>query len=176
MQTQTKTHATTTFTTSTRTAMPTETTTQVTTLRASQVDAVAEEEIHWFFTCTDNDQRSAEARAIIDSWLGAVDPADQQALALRYEPMPSPPALEEEWQDGFALALSLAATQWRPNGLPRPALERLASDQLEDAVRRHGKGVLRGIARRADWDFSTAVRAYAKVRGRAPSVLPRRAA
>lgn len=146
-------------------------------LRASQVDSVAVDEIAWFFTSTDTDSASAEARALIESWLGTLEPADQQALALRYDPLPCPPSLEDEWHEGFALALSLAsAARWRPVGLPCPAVERLASEQLEDAVRRHGPGVLRGIQRRADWAFATATRAYAKARGRAPSALPRRAA
>jgi len=111
------------------------------TLRASQVDAVAVDEITFFFTSTDADAASVEARAIIESWLGTLEPADQQALALRYDPLPCPPSLEDEWQEGFALALSLASTQWRPAGYPRHTVERLASDQLEDAVRRHGPGV-----------------------------------
>lgn len=146
-------------------------------IRASQVDAVAVDEIAWFFTCTDTDAASIEARAVIESWLGTLEPADQQALALRYDPLPCPPSLEAEWQEGFALALSLASSsRWRPAGLPQPVLERLASDQLEDAVRRHGPGVLRGLRRRADWAFANAVRAYATARGRTPSVLPREAA
>jgi hypothetical protein len=189
MPTETTTHDT--NSTTTRKPMPAETTTHQTSrrhftirhddhddaLRASQVDSVAVDEIAWLFTCSDDDVASVAARAVIDARLATLDPADQQALALRYDPLPCPPSLKDEWHEGFALALSLAsAARWRPVGLPCPAVERLASEQLADAVRRHGPGVLRGIRRRADWAFATAMRAYAKARGRAPSALSRHAA
>jgi hypothetical protein len=83
--------------------------------------------------------------------------------------MPCPASLEAHWgQGGYALALSLAcASLWRPQGTPPLAG---ASDQLEAAAEQHGDRVLDHIKRRAEWDFTSALSAYAS--GRAPSVIP----
>jgi len=137
-------------------------------LRASQVDAVARREIEFFHT---SPKQPSAARACIEGWIHTLTSKEQQALALRYDPTPWPKSLEGEWQEGFALALSLAATQWRTDGPADAAAEREASEQLEGAVAQHGPEVLRHIEKRAEWDFETAVRAYARARGRAPSVL-----
>jgi hypothetical protein len=140
-------------------------------LRASQVDAVARREIEWLHT---SPEQPSTARACIEGWIHTLTPKEQQALALRYDPTPWPESLEGEWQEGFALALSLAATQWRTKGHPDAIAEWAASEQLEGAVARHGPEVLRHIEKRAEWDFETALRAYARARGRAPSVLRNR--
>jgi hypothetical protein len=145
-------------------------------LRPSQVDYVAAQEIEFFFT-TDPDVEDADAavaRAVIGSWVAELAPRDQDALALYYEPEPWPESILEEgldYESGFALVLSNAATAWRPDGIRRYAREQAASDQLCAAVMAQGPRALRYLTRRAEWDYATALRAYAKTRGRAPSVL-----
>jgi len=143
-------------------------------LHASQVDAVARREIEWFFTSAATDAASDGARARIYAWIHTLGRPEQETLALRYDPMPCPTSLEEHWGDGgFALGLSLAfAGPWRPYGRPRHSLEREASDQLEEAVKQHGPGVLDHIKCRAEWDLAAALGAYADARGRVPSVIP----
>ena len=155
-----------------RTPRPVESGTEPTELRASQVDGVARSEIAWFFERELGGPISA-AEAQITAWLSALSPAQQQTLALRYESMDCPAALEERLGGGFALGLSLAAAgHWRPAGRRRDSFERQATHQLEAAVAQHGDKVLRQIERRAEWDFASALHAYARARGRAPSVLP----
>jgi hypothetical protein len=145
-------------------------------LRASQLVSVAAEEIEWFFTSTDTDGPALQARAIIEGWFCTLGSAEQRALALRFDPTPWPAALQAEGlESGYALALTLVSTTpWRPESRPHCGPHRRASEHLEAAVRERGISVMRAISRRADWDFASAVRAYAKARGRAPSVLPRR--
>jgi hypothetical protein len=70
--------------------------------------------------------------------------------------------------------VTLAA--WKPHSQPHHAAHRPATDHLEHALRQHGVSVMRSIGRTANWEFTTALRAYAKARGRTPSVIPRRAA
>jgi len=82
--------------------------------------------------------------------------------------------LEEglDYESGYALVLSnAAASSWRPTGRRSFVRERAASEQLRAAVYDHGPRALRHLTRRAEWDFATALRAYAKARGRAPSAL-----
>jgi hypothetical protein len=95
---------------------------------------------------------------------------DQCALALRFDPAPWPEALQAEGlESGYALALNLvSAAPWSHHTRAHHEPQRRASDHLEAAVRKRGISVLRALSRRADWDFASAVRAYAKARGRAP--------
>jgi hypothetical protein len=158
-----------------RTSRTVESPVQQRSLFASQVDNVARREVEWFFASdAATDAASQDARARIAAWLGALSYAEQQTLALRYDPFPCPYSLEEHFEEGgFALALSLAfAGTWRPCGHPRHTKERVASDHLEAAVQQHGPRILRHLKRRAQADFDAALRAYAHARGRAPSVLP----
>jgi hypothetical protein len=149
------------------------------TLRASEVDHVAAEEIEFFFTSdaddNDVDVDAVRARAIIASWIAELAPGDAETLALYYEPEPWPESIRGEGLDytsGYALVLSRAsASPWRPYRRRRFAAERIASEQLGAAVLERGPRALRHLTRRAEWDFATALRAYAKARGRAPSVL-----
>jgi hypothetical protein len=145
------------------------------TLRTSQVLSVAAEEIEFFFTNDSDDSASVQARAVIASWIAELAPRDLEALSLYYEPEPWPESIRVEGLDyssGYALVLSRAsAYAWRPNRRRQFAAERIASEQLRAAVLERGPRALRHLTRRAEWDFATALRAYAKSRGRAPSVL-----
>jgi hypothetical protein len=145
------------------------------TLRASQVDAVAAEEIEFFFTNDSDDDASIQARAVIASWIAELAPGDKETLALYYEPEPWPQSILDEgfdYSSGYALVLSRAsAFDWRSNRRRHFAAEQIANEQLRAAVFERGPRALRHLTRRAEWDFATAVRAYAKTRGRAPSVL-----
>ena len=197
MPTQTTTHDTT-FTTATRKSMHAETMHTETTptasrrftipsvrpdrvappdhvdeLRASQLAGVAAEELEWFFTTTDSEGPALQARAIIEGWLSTLDSADQRALTLRFDDAPWPEAMQAEGlESGYALALNLVSTaKWHPESRTHHEPHRRASEQLEVAVRERGISVMRWIRRRAEWDFAAALRAYAKTRGRAPSVL-----
>jgi hypothetical protein len=151
---------------------------EVTLLRASQVDQVAAEEIEFFFASDSDDDASVRARATIASWIGEIAPGDQEALALYYEPEPWPESILEEGLDytsGYALVLSRAASAWRRHGRRSYPSEQTANEQLRASVLARGPRALRHLTRRAEWDFASAIRAYAKTRGRAPSVLPRQA-
>jgi hypothetical protein len=144
-------------------------------LLASQVDHVAAEEIEFFFTGDADNDACVRARAVIASWIAELAPRDQEALALYYEPEPWPASILEEGLDytsGYALVLSRASAYvWRRNGRRSYAAEQTANQQLRAAVLVSGPRALRYLTRRAEWDFATALRAYAKTRGRAPSVL-----
>jgi hypothetical protein len=144
-------------------------------LRASQVDHVAAEEIEFFFTSGPDDDASVRARAVIAGWVAELAPRDQEALALYYEPEPWPESILDEGLDyasGYALVLSRAsASVWRRNGRRNYTGEQTANQQLRAAVLERGPRALRHLTRRAEWDFATALRAYAKARGRTPSVL-----
>jgi hypothetical protein len=148
---------------------------EVTLLRASQVDCVAAQEIEFFFTSDSDDGASVQARAVIANWIAELAPRDKEAFALYYEPEPWPDSILDEGLDyssGYALVLSRAsASAWRPHRRRHFAAEQIASEQLCAAVLERGPRALRHVTRRAEWDFATALRAYAKTRGRAPSVL-----
>lgn len=147
-------------------------------LRASQLMTVAAEEVAWFYTSYDNAPSSRLARSTIEGWLCALEPAERRTLALRFDVSPWPEDLQDEGlKSGFALAVNLISTaRWNSKSGPRNGLHRRAGEHLETAVRAKGIRVMRDISRRADWDFASAVRAYARARGRAPSALHRSAA
>jgi hypothetical protein len=148
---------------------------ELTLLRASRVDSVAAHEIEFFFTSDSEYRASVQARAVIASWIAELAPRQKEALALYYEPEPWPESILDEGLDyssGYALVLSRAsASAWRPHRRRHFAAEQIAHEQLCAAVLERGPRALRHLTRRAEWDFATALRAYAKTRGRAPSVL-----
>jgi hypothetical protein len=143
-------------------------------LRSSQLMNVASEEVEWFFTSTDTDGPALQARAIIEGWFSTLEGAHQRALALRFDPAPWPEAMQAEGLDsGYALAVSLVSTTpWCPESRTHHEPHRRAGEHLEAAVRERSVSVMRWVSRRADWDFASALRAYARVRGRVPSVVP----
>jgi hypothetical protein len=147
-------------------------------LRASQLPGVAADEIAWFYTSYDHAPSSRLARYTIAAWLSALDPAERRTLCLRFDVSPWAEDLKDEGlESGLALAVNLVSTaRWHAKSGPRSGPHDRARKHLETAIRSKGIGVMRDIGRRADWDFASAVRAYARVRGRSPSVLPRSAA
>jgi hypothetical protein len=147
-------------------------------LRASQLVNVAGDEIAWFYTSYDNAPAARLARATIEGWLAQLEPAVRRTLSLRFDVSRWSEDVEDEGlKSGFALAVHLVSTtRWHAKSGPRSGVHKRSGEHLEAAVRERGVGVLRDLGRRADWDFASAVRAYAKARGRAPSALSREAA
>jgi len=193
MKTQSTARPATTTRTSTRNSMHTELSTKKTTrrsftlhtnddhvdeVRASQLVNIAADEVAWFYTSYDNAPASRLARSIIAGRLATLDPAVRRVLPLRFDVAPWAEDLQDEGlKSGFALAVNLVTTApWGAKSGPRNGVHRRAGEHLEAAIREKGIGVMRDIGRRADWDFAAAVRAYAKARGRSPSVLPKEAA
>jgi hypothetical protein len=145
-------------------------------LRASQVLSIAAEEIEWAHTTTETDAASLAARATIESWLELLSDADREVLELRYDPEPWPYWLSDDWQSGFKLVRRMVTLRThRPPFQTRFAEEADGAEtgQIELAIERHGARVMRDIERRADRDFTAALRAYAHARGRVASVLPK---
>jgi hypothetical protein len=152
-------------------------------LRASQVASVAPDEIDWLYENTDGetDPVCVHARSTIEAWFRELSPEHQFAIALHHDPLPWPEELAGHEEDSFALVLHLLwpsmARDVRcstPDQLARRAhraAEQIANEQLCAAVFERGPRALRHLTRRAEWDFATALQAYAKTRGRAPSVL-----
>jgi hypothetical protein len=142
-------------------------------LSASQVLEVAEREIAWFFADASDEPASVVARAQIGAWLGELDDAERQTLELGCDPTPWPRSIRDEGRGPYTLTLSFVyAGTWRPEGSPRTHAEAIAAEQLEDAVWRRGRAALRHVERRVRHALRDAVFAYAKARGRAPSVVP----
>jgi hypothetical protein len=142
-------------------------------VRASQLMTIAAQEVAWFYTSYDSSPEAQRARAMIEYWLGGLDPRERRSLALRYDVSPWPDDLEDAGlESGFAFTVNLVSTaSWHAKSGPRTASHRRAGEQISALVREKGVGAIRAITRRAEWDFDDAVRAYASARGRAPSAL-----
>ncbi len=145
------------------------------TLRPSQVLTVAADELDWLYEHTDDetDPICIQARAAIEGWLADLSPEHRLAITLHHDPTPWPEELPGHEEDSFGLVLHLL---W-PSG-PRDScctprkLELRARRRLEIRLEREGSRSLKALVRRARWLFEEAVRAYAEVRGRLPSVVP----
>jgi hypothetical protein len=151
------------------------------TLRPSQVLSAATDEIDWLYENTDDetDPECIRARATIESWLGELSFEDQLTIALHHDAMPWPAELPGHEEDSFALILQLLYPSSRRNRkcqyAPRQ-LELRARRRLELWIECKGLRVIDHVIRRARWQFEDAVRAYAEVRGRVPSVVPQASA
>jgi hypothetical protein len=145
------------------------------TLRASQVHAVAADEIDWLHEHTDDetDPACVLARAAIEAWLRELSPEHRLAIALHHDPLPWPDDLPGHEEDSYALVSHLV---WPTTNrdLKSSTPEQLArrARRVAIAIERDGAQALRTLIRRARWAFADAVRAYAEVRGRAPSAVP----
>jgi hypothetical protein len=145
-------------------------------LHASQVAAVAADEIDWLYENTDDetDPICVQARSTIEAWLRELSPEHQVAIALHHDPLPWPEELAGHEEDSFALVLHLLCPStvrdmrcYTPQQLVLRARRR-----LEVRLEREGTRALHALIRRARWLFVDAVRAYAEVRGRVASVVP----
>ena len=147
-----------------------------TTLRPSQVLSVAADELDWLFEHTDDEADAVvvQARASIEAWMSELSDAHQAAIAAQHCPLAWPEELPGHEDDSFSLVLCILC----PKG-PRDRrfytaaqLELRARRSLEILVEEGGPGAVRPLIRRARWLYEEAVRAYAEVRGRVPSVIP----
>jgi hypothetical protein len=147
-----------------------------TTLRPSQVLSVAADELDWLFEHTDDEADAVvvQARASIEAWMSELSDAHQAAIAAQHCPLAWPEELPGHEEDSFALVLWLLCPSDRRALRANTAeqLELRARRRLEIALEREGAGAIRALIRRARWLYEEAVRAYAEVRGRVPSVIP----
>jgi hypothetical protein len=145
-------------------------------LHASQVAAVAADEIDWLYENTDDetDPVCVQARSTIEAWLRELSPEHQLAIAFHHDPTPWPEDLPGHEEDSFALVLHLLCPSTeRDTRCSTPhQLALRARRRLEIGLEREGTRALHALIRRARWLFVDAVHAYVEVRGRAPSVVP----
>jgi hypothetical protein len=150
------------------------------TLHPSQILDVAADELDWLFEHTDDETDPAvvHARAAIESWLSELSDTHRAVVSAQHSPVAWPEELSGHEDDSFSLVLCILC----PKG-PRDRrfytaaqLELRARRSLEILVEEGGTGAVRPLIRRARWLYEEAVRAYAEVRGRVPSVVPRRSA
>jgi hypothetical protein len=146
------------------------------TLHPSQILDVAADELDWVFEHTDDETDPAvvHARAAIESWLSGLSDTHRAAVTAHHSPVAWPEELPGHEDDSFSLVLCILC----PKG-PRDRrfytaaqLELRARRSLEILVDEEGPGAVRPLIRRARWLYEEAVRAYAEVRGRVPSVIP----
>jgi hypothetical protein len=146
------------------------------TLHPSQILDVAADELDWLFEHTDDETDPAvvHARAAIESWLSELSDTHRAAVKAHHSPVAWPDELPGHEDDSFSLVLWILC----PKG-PRDRrfytaaqLELRARRSLEILVEDDGPGAVRPLIRRARWLYEEAVRAYAEVRGRVPSVIP----
>ena len=160
-------------------------------LRLSQVLSAAADEIDWLYENTDDetDPECVQARATIEAWLGELSFEHQLTIALHHDPTPwpeelrgsrrgEPPRTPGHEEDSFALILhALCPSTARDFQCYSPRqLELRARRRLELWIECKGARVIDRVIRRARWQFEEAVRAYAEVRGRVPSVVPQASA
>jgi hypothetical protein len=138
--------------------------------------SAAADEIDWLYENTDDETDPAciRARATIESWLSELSFEHQLTIALHHDATPWPEELPGHEEDSFALILqSLCPSTARDFQCYSPRqLELRARRRLELWIECKGPRVIDRVIRRARWQFEAAVRAYAEVRGRVPSVVP----
>ena len=150
------------------------------TLRPSQVLSAAIDEVDWLYENTDDetDPECVQARATIEAWLSELSFEHQLTIALHHDATPWPEELRGHEEDSFALILhALWPSTARDFQCYSPRqLELRARRRLELWIECKGPRVIDHVIRRARWQFEEAVRAYAEVRGRIPSVVPQASA
>jgi len=157
-------------------------------------------ELDWFFVVMngrvpevgEGPSFAREAALAIDGWLRDAPPFHRGAFALRHSKRDWPEALREEFGRNTTLVVHLECVSlWKGSRGSRGELEQLAVEgllaEIERCKRREkavagtkwAKVRTRAQARlderheRAGWHVRSAIRAYAKARGRAKCVLPR---
>jgi hypothetical protein len=143
----------------------------------------ADRELEWFFACANGtvpDEGEAtpavrKAAATIQRWLVAITTFHKGALSLRYTPREWPKSIKDEFGVWTSLVVRLECAGHRSDGRTCTSeLEEAAVRRLEHLVARRGeKPELDRLVRHADRYVRDGIRAYVKVRGLGPSVLPR---
>ena len=146
------------------------------TLHPSQVLGIAADELDWVFEHTDDETDPAvlQARAAIEGWLSELSETHQAVVAAQHCPLAWPEDLPGYEDDSLALVLWILCPRGprdRRFYTPRQ-LELRARRSLAIHVEEEGPRAVRRLIRRARWLYEEAVRAYAEVRGRVPSVIP----
>jgi hypothetical protein len=138
-------------------------------------------ELEWFFTCISgvpDDGRAPpairDAAATIQRWLAAISTVHAGALSLRYTPRAWPRAIQGVLGDWTSLVVRLECAAHPSDGRTcRAELEEAAARRLAHLVARRGeKRELDRLVRHAHRYVRDAIRAYVKVRGFGPSVVP----
>jgi hypothetical protein len=142
----------------------------------------ADRELEWFFACANGtvpDEGEAppavrKAAATIQGWLAAITTFHAGALSLRYTPREWPKPIRDELGDWSGLVVRLECAA-HPSDLRTctSELEEAAVRRLEHLLARRGeKRELERLVRHAHRHVRDAIRAYVKVRGLGPLVLP----
>jgi hypothetical protein len=142
--------------------------------------SAAADEVDWLYENTDDetDPECVQARATIEAWLSELSFEHRLTIALHHDATPWPEELPGHEEDSFALILHAlcpsTARDFECYGSRQ--LELRARRRLELWIECKGPRVIDHVIRRARWQFEEAVRAYAEVRGRVPSVVPQASA
>jgi hypothetical protein len=146
------------------------------TLHPSQVLGVAADELDWVHEHTDDESDPAviQARAAVEGWLSELSDVHQAAIIAQHCPVAWPEGFAGHEDDSFALVLCLLCSKSdRSRRFYTPGqLELRARRSLAIVVEEKGQAGVRRLIRQARWLYEDAVRAYAEVRGRVPSVIP----
>ena len=146
------------------------------TLHPSQVLGVALDEIDWVHEHTDDETDPAviQARASVEGWLSELSDVQHAAITAHHSPVAWPEGFGEHEDDSFALILCLLCSKSdRSRRFYTPGqLELRARRSFAITVEEKGQAGVRRLIRQARWLYEDAVRAYAEVRGRVPTVIP----
>jgi hypothetical protein len=146
-------------------------------------EAIVLAELEWFFTCAKETVPKAgeappavrNAALAIQGWLGAIATFHAGALALRYAPRDWPESIQHEFGEWSSVIVRLeCAAHPSDDETSTSALETAAVQRLEEMLAKRGgrsPEVVR-LVRHAFQHVRAAIRAYVKVRGFGPSVLP----
>jgi hypothetical protein len=146
-----------------------------------RAESAALDEVEWFYRCAGgrvprHDEMTATARtaaASIAGWLGALATFHGGAFSLRFTPREWPALITAEFDGWTSLIVRLECAS-HPGDGDTSALEMVAVGRLEKLLTaRWGASAKLGrLVRHAHEHVRAAVRAYIRVRGPEPSVLP----
>jgi hypothetical protein len=155
----------------------------------------AEREASWFFRVLggqvpeDGDPATRAAAQQMAKWLRAISPFHRGVLSLRYVPRTWPTCIADEFGDLASVAVRLECALHPAVGISTEALEHASEERLEKAIqlcararahrspagRDRPNPADRGLAqltRRASRHVALAIRALARVRGKAACLPP----
>ena len=147
--------------------------------KRERIEKRAEKEVEWFFRTMGGrvpeegvgPPYARPAAQAIEGWLKSIPPFHRGALSLLYAPKEWPKSLTIEYGSWTSLVVRLECALHPSDGkvsneeLEQASIERLLASGLR-------QGPLGDLEFRAVKHVRCAIRAYAKARGNAPSVLP----